>query len=286
MPLLCAYFVGSILNMTLGLSSLAEECKSIKANKYFWQSRRDNVTYFIFSHFATLAEMQIPACILSNFTMPIYRKYDLTAKNASDSYILELIPKWPILVDISFRILYFYLTFTEQMKRINLFVLQNIMGIECSLNINNQFTENLYIIYSRLDFFLKGELINKSNCNELIGANDFFKMYVNIEFINVRYPAFMCPTVFSRNELTEKITFYDISNSLLNKNQLNIITLQNVSRLNKMNAIKYLEFRLAYETLSERILNKQMFARVNTIKISGVVIRFVNCRIANYTCLF
>lgn len=153
--------------------------------------------------------------------------------------------------------------------RIQTIFIQNIIGIENSKNINNQFKGELALIFSKLDFYLNYELVNETDCDKLLGANNFFADFFVLRFVKVKFPIFLCPTIFKGSSITW-LLIYDISNSFLSKNQLNILT-WNMSNKTQNNKIQSLTINLSYEKLTSKTFSAQMFNSVKYLEIEGVL---------------
>ena len=212
----------------------ADACSS-KERKYFRSallSFENNLgfdNYLVFSDFKTFDEMRLTEC---------KRKYN-TSYRDNGAKIIELLPKRALMLDHTLATFYFYILDWSQARNVDAFIIQNIKGIESQTDINNQYSVHLVVAFSIIDFYLNASLANETQCDQLIGAGQFFSLYQDITFFRVKYPKFMCPNIFQRGDLIAEIKFHDISNSFLNKNQLNIIPLANETM--RDNSIRFLE---------------------------------------------
>ena len=217
----------------------------------------------VFSGFVTFDEMLL-SC---------HQKYTLESNSTGLS--LEILPAKPILIDKTLDTLFFFLLDSNDFYKFEVFIVQNVRGIEITCDINNQMQGDLIMAFSTLDFYANHTLISRSQCNYgdlLKGANAFFYLFRSAVFTKVKYPAFLCPNVFNGSLLLH-VVFNGVTNSFLNKNVLRVISLEHVAKLDNMNFIRSMSVELVYHELGESILNEQMFKNVKIVAISGVLNR-------------
>ena len=75
-------------------------------------------------------------------------------------------------------------------------------------------------IFSDIDFFLNKNQVQKEDCNSLKGAWGLFKSINQLTIAKVKFPKFLCPTIFDESGL-QTVIIRDVSNSLINKNTIN-----------------------------------------------------------------
>jgi len=218
------------------------------------------VKYTIFTGFTTFNEMQ----------MSCGQKYRIGDTNGKQNTLLVLLPKRPLMLDVSFDKFGFFIIDWRDFPLVQLLILQSIIGIENTRAINNQLQNTLLIAFSKLDFYLNNTLINETDCEKLVGAKTFFYQFSWMVLINVKFPKFICPTIFTNSKMNS-LEVNDISDSLIKRNKFNVINFNNERVTIKKNNIKEVVFEVAYEHLTERLFNKHMFRGVEKLSIKGVL---------------
>ena len=184
---------------------------------------------------------------------------------------LEILPNMPIVMDNEFN-------FTK-LGFINMMNFYNLNGIEISKK-NYAFDKLGYyfnIFYSKMDFYINKTLLKPDDCKESNFKDTYnilLSFYYFYTYYYVKYPKFLCPLVFNNSNLVQ-IVFYGISNSLINKNLLTFINL-NDSNNYDLNIEKLIDLTLyvKYETITERIINKHVFKNIKELTLYGLVYNF------------
>lgn len=136
-------------------------------------------------------------------------------------------------------------------------------------NINIVLFEN-----SRLDFYVHNKLIDESNCKRShFGSGiNFFGAFQRISFDNsMVYSNKICPYVFM-NTLLEKVSFGYISNSLLIKNQLRFIQINESDYFSLNNQyLSTVNFDVVYTKLTLEMMNEFAFKYVCSLIINGIL---------------
>ena len=218
----------------------------------------NRLEYTLFSGFVTFDEMwqQAETC---------GQTYKLTA-NENSGVLLEFLPKRPLIIDNSFNTIRTHLLTSVDISQVSVVIFQNLKGIENSNHIAKQFDSLLTIALSKLDFYLNKSLIKETECDRLVGADGFFASFRKLVLASVKFPTFLCPTILGHSPI-DQISIDQISNSLINKNQLRFVTIPN----SLPNQVTSLNLELAYAILNSQLLNRQMFIAVTSLEIRGVL---------------
>lgn len=145
----------------------------------------------------------------------------------------------------------------------------NLKGIEIDSEYLDLTDSEFYYTFSDLDFYSNSVLIDTNYCTEdtFYKTSSFFTNFRALSFIYVKYNQEVCPFLFKDTYL-DTIYFTAISNSLINYNLLNIIEL-NITRLDLNASIKTLILEQQYSELTFNILNKNVFEKLEELKIYG-----------------
>ena len=127
---------------------------------------------------------------------------------------------------------------------------------------------NIYYGFSKLDFYINNTLLDVSHCRREFFKHSFLINFVNINLYYSRYPEFICPYVFL-NSYILGLYVTDITNSLLNKNQFNILEVNDLIKFEIL--IKRLILEIKYETLTTKIMNKNVFECTTNLQVLGVL---------------
>ena len=120
------------------------------------------------------------------------------------------------------------------------------------------------------DFYLNKTLITKEICKpeNFFGKEiDYFWPISNVIFNEVSYTKSICPFVFINCNI-EHLALYQITNSLIFKNRLEFMNIDQEMDLNT-HLLKYLELQLVFEELNTKLLNPHIFGNVKVLEISG-----------------
>ena len=213
------------------------------------------VNYTVFTGFTIFKEM-LPGC---------GHKYRIQDRSDSTS-LLVFLPKRPLMIDESYNTVGFYIIDWRDFSKVHMLILQNLKGIENTQAISNQLESDLIIAFSKFDFYLNSTLINETDCELLVGANTFFYLFSSLFLINVKFPKFICPSIFA-NSAIQRLELHDISDSLLKRNKFNVINYGQV----KKNKIKDLTLKMTYVRLTQCLFSKHMFLAVKSLVIQGVL---------------
>ena len=132
----------------------------------------------------------------------------------------------------------------------------------------------VYFLESKFDFYLNGSQIADENHCEPKHFSPKFTNYFGsireVEFLyNVIYSSRVCPLVFM-NTLLKRITFNQISNSLIFKNQLKFINISHINNLN-IKDLSVVTFYFAFERVTLETVNELVFKNVKLFSIKGVI---------------
>ena len=135
-------------------------------------------------------------------------------------------------------------------------------------------SNDIRIYDSYFDFFLNGTtLIDEHLCSlEHFDSNytNFFGSMTRISFAeNTLYSKRVCPYVFMNTNLI-MIVLQQITNSLIFKNQLEFLNVNSTADLNTHH-LSFVVLYLAYEELSLKILNKQVFRHIRYLALNGFI---------------
>ena len=89
--------------------------------------------------------------------------------------------------------------------------------------------KSVYYGFSKLDFYINNTLLDVSHCRREFFKHSFLSDFVYIYLYYSRYPEFICPYVFL-NSMIFGLYVTDITSSLLNKNQFNILEVDDVTK--------------------------------------------------------
>ena len=216
----------------------------------------------------------------------------------SVSYFVEFEPSWPTLIDDSFE----KLTFIVSSNFTRLIIIVNVKGIENSRRTVLQISETqlqLILAFSKFDFYLNSTLIKETDCNKLVGSRDFFSKIEALTIAKVKYPKFLCPTIFKQSTLNI-LRLNDISNSLLKRNLIKILDVpkKDTSQMH-LNSINHLELSVEYVTLDSKIMSSFLFENLIKLRITGILtnieprffeklknLRFLELKLENFRTFF
>ena len=280
-----SFLIVCMARIALLTSETSPTCIDKKRNYFL----TNHVIYNDDAHFDTYS-------IFSGFT----KFSDLTSQcdaKYTVSYFVEFQPSWPTLIDDSFEKL--KLIIASNFTR--LIIIVNVKGIENSRRTVLQISDTqlqLILAFSSFDFYLNNTLIKETDCDKLIGSRYFFSRVEALTIAKVKYPKFLCPTIFKTSKL-ETLRLNDISNSLLKRNLINILEYANDTRRMHLNSINHLELSVEYVALDSQILSRFLFEDLIRLRISGTLtsiaprlfehfsyLRFLELKIENLSAFF
>jgi hypothetical protein len=160
---------------------------------------------------------------------------------------------------------------------IRMILIQNLEGfnqktIQSSNKNFPKFNIEFNLINTKFDFYQNGTLLTEGKCNkENFDRNmtSFFSMKNLFLSINVFYDHKVCPYVFINSRLNF-LSLYQIANSLIFKNRLEFMDIEDDTNLiNTKELISY-EINIAYEAISLINLNKYIFKNAKYLIIHGI----------------
>ena len=209
-----------------------------------------------------------------------FNKYDELNRNCStidtrNAHILYFYPNKELLIhnDMDLRFLLRLFNFDANQK---LLVFQRVKGFNQKFNRSSvkrylyYFGINFYSV--NFDFYINGtRLLTKDLCalkNFNKKLTNYFGSMVKIIFDGY-YTNVVCPYVFMNTQLGE-ISFNGISNSLIYKNRLEFLDLNETTNLNT-SSIYYALFYFDYEHVTHKAVNKLIFRGINVLILQGII---------------
>ena len=120
---------------------------------------------------------------------------------------------------------------------------------------------------SKFDFYINGTKIDETNCNF-----EIYNLFGPIQFLetgsDVIFSKKTCPYVFMNTSLSH-LTFGGITNSLILKNQLEFLRINQTNDSNKN--LYFLNLGLAFVDVTTRLIDKHVFKYITRLIITGVV---------------
>ena len=202
---------------------------------------------------------------------------------ANLSYRVEILRMYPydhLMLDNSLDISQFLKKFQFPEKKVKFLVLYNIKGFTQATNkstlIHNELSDFVVSLEdSYFDFYFDGrrrinrELCIKSNFNRR--STHFFGSMKSLFMTNSPfYSKSVCPYVFANTNL-QQVAFFQISNSLIYKNQLTFLDINETHQFDLNVNIKKVLLNLAYEKVSTEIINKHVFKYLQFLDLTGIV---------------
>jgi len=210
--------------------------------------------------------------------------------HTSNSTVIEFLPKIPnrLILNEGFRVK----SLAKTLKHLEACILLDFKGVQIGfahVGKLSYLTSRDYLVgprllmaFSQLEFYLDDERLAPLGQHECTWSffnrtNDFlFSKFLTIQFINVKYPRFICPFVFGHFFL-KIIRFGSISNSLLNRNRLNFLDIDEDDSRRfsgiKAHGLEACTFNLVYDAFDKRIVNKFLFENLTLLVITGIVDR-------------
>ena len=185
--------------------------------------------------------------------------------------VLFLIPNNPFLIDNSLNLfdLMYSLNYEYFYKKISFFKVKGFNYKHYKQFTANYNAHEIAIENGKFEFYINGTKITKELC-KTENFNSKFDLFGPILILNVDagFEKNTCPLVFKNTKLN-RLSLSQISNSLILKNQLEFIDINQIELYNKN--LYYLNLGLAYESLTSKLLNKYAFKYINNIVIWGIV---------------
>ena len=246
----------SVKQTNLTCSYNAEKARAYLSTKNVYFSLREFNSYSVFSGFSKFSDLILQCANIAYQVTPL----------------VEFVPNAPAIIDNGLE----KLRFKTREEYLVLIIMVNVRGIENSksttLKLVNKQQDHLILAFSDIDFYLNNTLITKAECHKLIGSRDFFSKVTSISMMKVKYPKFLCPTIFKESSL-KSLRLSDISQSLLKRNPLNILGVADTDKSQMhVNSIERLELDLEYVSLDAKILSKFMFCNVKRVIIKGTLL--------------
>ena len=217
-----------------------------KKEKYFFKS--ENPNYDLFKNFNSFSELILEDC------SPKY--------NTSSGFIV-FNSNYPIIIDQTLN-LNNMMSLWDQSYVIFMIYFK---GIDINAVPNDYLIYELYILFSKLTFYNNNTLITQKNCNLETFTDETYSLFFNfasVLFGYVSYEQPLCPFVFMYSSL-EYLYFTDISNSLINKNILTVIDVNDPL----YNSINRLILDMAYCELTTSLMNKNLFSPLISLRVYG-----------------
>ena len=247
--------------LSIGMTSLrSDPCNSSEPHKYVFQksyyTEPENgvgsySTYTVFRGFEHFSDLLL-ACNQTYET----------------SKLIEFQPRGQVIIDQSLSQLKFITNTTD----VNFLLMVNLKGIENMADITfriSKFQHELTVAFSVLDFYLNKTLLRETDCGKLMGSREFFAHITKLQLTKVKYPAFVCPTIFKHSWMRQ-LRLEDISTSLLKRNPLYILDKPEYGEATQ-NSLVALELVLEYVTLNLNILSRHLFKAIKVLTIQGTL---------------
>jgi hypothetical protein len=209
----------------------------------------------------------------------------------SNSTVIEFLPKIPnkLILNEAFRVK----SLANTLKHLEACILLDFKGVQIGfarvgkrsylMSRDYMVGSRLLMAFSQLEFYLdddeRATPLSQHECTWSFfnRTNDFiFSKFLTIQFINVKYPSFICPFVF-RHLFLKVIRFGSISNSLLNRNRLNFLDIDEDDSRHfnsiKAQGLEACTFNLVYDAFDKRLMNKFLFENLTLLVITGIVDR-------------
>ena len=127
------------------------------------------------------------------------------------------------------------------------------------------------------EFFIDERLVTKEVCFTFNFANNrtnFFGSLRNLVLAEyTRYTKAICPYVFLNTRLVQ-LSMYGITNSLLLKNQVSFVDINQTSEFDLHTfELNFVQITVAYEEITLKIINKYVFKHMHVFFMSGLITR-------------
>ena len=228
------------------------------------------------SHSSLYEKVFNKSIIIKNFNN--FNELDFNCTGISiKTYVLFLVPNYEILLDntLSFNSLLYSIEFLER-KFIGLYRLKGFNYVHYKKIYKYLIEHSITVSFSRFHFYMNNSLVDEHSCKlSNFNNNDKMQFFGPMKILlmdsDIYYSKLTCPYVFMNTKLT-RLTLNQISNSLLLKNQLEFIDVNETSDFDLDNQdLFYLNIAITYEKLSLKILNKYVFKYLKRLIIIGIV---------------
>ena len=133
-----------------------------------------------------------------------------------------------------------------------------------------EFWSASFVFYVNETTLLTKEMCTQKNF-ESTRLQNIFGFSYSISFYNrISYSRRVCPFVFFHS-VQYKISFNEITNSLIYKNQLEFLDVDFIEDDQKSSALITVELGIAYEEITHRLLNKHLFKFINGLYVTGMI---------------
>ena len=143
-----------------------------------------------------------------------------------------------------------------------------------ALNIKTRLLSKLNVrfYYLKFRFFQNSTLITKKSCvRNKFDAKNFFGSIRRLQlFSNILYSKEVCPYVFT-NVNFDQMVLIEIINSIIYKNQLEFLDINETAEFNLNAKIKFLLLNVDYDAVTQRLLNKYVFREVKILSLTGII---------------
>ena len=161
----------------------------------------------------------------------------------------------------------------------SIIILRNIFGFNQYQNVKKlpaiELANYDTVFYSgAFDFYLNKSLITMDTCRHdlfLSKQINYFWPMRNVFFMDISYSGLVCPFVFL-NSYLDQLGLYQITNSLIFKNRLEFININETDLTQiglNIKGLESLELNIVFESLSSKILSPLLFRDTRIIQISG-----------------
>lgn len=244
---------------------MKEDCDEWTRGHIFETSERNYMNFsFKVVKFASFDELNISSCssgIVNDYSINLFPLAEMLVFNVQRLQIQNLIEMFNL---------------TSERKHI---IFHKIKGFDqdfflskLNINLSNLETYSINFYDSKLEFFLNGSnaeiLCSLSNLFDLSQINYFGSIKTLVFNKNILYISKICPYVFM-NSMLEYLCFNEVSNSLLFRNRLEFLNINTTNAL--IEYLNKIEFTFAFEILTEKILNRNLFKNVKIIKLNGLL---------------
>ena len=242
--------------------NLKDEQCCLNSTKYLWHSSANR-------------EILNESIIIKNFDHFNELNFNCTGITIK-TYALILIPNYAVLLDNTFRInnLLYSVKFREN-KFIFLYNLKgfNFVNYKSIYKYLNEY--KVTVQFSRFQFYINTSLVDENLCKFSNFNNSKIEFFGTIKILlmdtDIYYSKLTCPYVFMNTKLIG-LTLNQISNSLILKNQLGFIDINQTNDLDLKNEdFFYLNIAITYEKLSLRMLNRYVFKHIKRLVVWGII---------------
>jgi hypothetical protein len=192
------------------------------------------------------------------------------------TYVLFFIPNYKILLDNTLR--FTYLLYSIQFQQSKFIIIFNLEGYNFAsyktiYKYLNEYTVSMH--FSAFQFYINQRLVDENFCKLSTFNNTKIDFFGTIKVLmmdtNNYYSKNTCPYVFINTKLI-RLTLNQISNSLILKNQLEFIEINQTNDFDLNNQdFYYLNVAFTYEKLSMKFLNKYVFRYIKRLVVWGII---------------